>query len=172
MNSLLIIFTLLASVNYTGNFEEGDWVTYVNFRFITSAATDQSIVYFGTTGGVIRYDKFNREWLQPLTVTDGIPNDRIDNIAYDPEWDRIWVTTPSGDAYYDPTLERWYTGGEFPTQYSRNDYNKYKFDILNTDFGYFYRDGYIGDRYGRSYRRYQCLCSLGCRYNGARCESC
>ena len=81
MNSLLIIFTLLASVNYTGNFEEGDWVTYVNFRFITSAATDQSIVYFGTTGGVIRYDKFTGEWLQPLTVTDGIPNSRIGSLV-------------------------------------------------------------------------------------------
>jgi ligand-binding sensor domain-containing protein len=152
MKSLLFLITLLASTNYSGNFEEGDWVSYVNFRYVTSAATDQTVVYFGTTGGVIRYDKFAGEWLQPLTVTDGIPNARIDNIAYDPQWDRIWVSTPSGAAYYDPTLERWYTDDEFPVELARNDYPKYNFEILNTQFGYFYQDGYLIDQYSRRYQ--------------------
>lgn len=152
MKTLILFTTILASVNYTGNFEEGDWVNFTNFRYVTSATMDQTMVYFGTTGGVIRYDKFYEEWLDPLTVTDGIPNKRIDNIAYDPDWDRIWVATPSGNAYYDPTLERWYAGGEFPTQYARNDYNPADFAILNTQFGYFYQDGYISDRFGRRFQ--------------------
>jgi len=152
MNSVLFLITLLASVNYTGGFEEGDWVNFTNFRYVTSATMDQTIVYFGTTGGVIRYDKFTEEWLDPLTITDGIPNERIDNIAYDPEWDRIWVATLSGNAYYDPTIQRWYSGGEFPTQYARNDYHPGNFAILNTQFGYFYQDGYISDRYGRRFQ--------------------
>lgn len=152
MTVSLLLITLLTSINYTGNFEEGDWVNFTKFRFVSCATMDQSIVYFGTTGGVIRYDKFTGEWLDPLTVTDGIPNERIDNIAYDPEWDRVWVSTTSGDAYYDPTLERWYTGSEFPAEYARNDYNQGDFSILNTQFGYFYQDGYVSDRFGRRYQ--------------------
>ncbi|UCC79540.1 MAG: hypothetical protein JSW64_14945, partial [Candidatus Zixiibacteriota bacterium] len=152
MKSALLLITILSSINYTGSFEEGDWVNFTNFRFVTCATMDQTMVYFGTTGGVIRYDKFMEKWLDPLTVTDGIPNQRIDNIAYDPEWDRVWVSTPSGDAYYDPTLQRWYSGGEFPAQYARNDYNRGNFSILNTQFGYFYQDGYVSDRYGRRYQ--------------------
>jgi ligand-binding sensor domain-containing protein len=149
----MIIPLLFAALmtSYTGGFEEGDWVTFTNFRNVTSAATDQTIVYFGTTGGVIRYDIFAKKWLEPLTVTDGLPNERVDNIAYDPEWDRIWVETPSGNAYYDPTLERWYFGGDFPSQYARNDYNSANFSLLNTRFGYFYQDGYLSDRFGRRY---------------------
>ena len=147
----LVFLAILASTNYTGGFEEGDWVTFTDFRYVTSAATDQTIVYFGTTGGVIRYDIFAKKWMEPLTVTDGIPNERVDDIAYDPEWDRIWVKTPSGDAYYDRTLERWYLGGEFPSRYAHNDFNAANFSLLNTGFGYFYQDGYISDRYGRSY---------------------
>ena len=92
LSCLILAFGIIA--NYTGNFEEGDWVNYTNFRYVTSAAMDQTTVYFGTTGGIIRFDKFSKEWLDPLTVTDGIPDSRIDNIAYDPDWDRIWIATP------------------------------------------------------------------------------
>jgi len=152
MNSVLLFIALLASINYTGGFEEGDWVNFTTFRYVTSATTDQTIVYFGTTRGVIRYDKFAEKWLDPLTVTDGIPGERIDNIAYDPEWDRVWVETPSGVAYYDPTIQRWYAGGEFPTHYARNDFHPGSFPILNTQFGYFYQDGYISDRFGRRFK--------------------
>ena len=146
MNALLIFAAILSSINYTGNFEEGDWVNYIDFRFVTCVTMDQSMVYFGTTGGVIRYDKYDKKWLDPLTITDGIPDERIENIAYDPEWDRIWVQTSLGNAYYDPTIQKWYSGGDFPSQYARNDYNQADFAILNTPFGYFYQDGYISDR--------------------------
>jgi hypothetical protein len=152
MKTLLLFVATLSSINYTGSFEEGDWVNYTNFRYVTSVTMDQDMVYFATTGGVIRYDKFTKEWLDPLTITDGIPDERVENIAYDPEWDRVWVETPSGNAYYNPTIQRWYTGGDFPYQYARNDYSQGGFPILNTRFGYFYQDGYISDRNGRRYQ--------------------
>jgi len=152
MIALLLFTTILSSINYTGNFEEGDWVNYVDFRYVTCVTMDQTLVYFGTTGGVIRYDKYAEKWLDPLTITDGIPDERIENIAYDPEWDRVWVQTSLGNAYYDPTIQKWYSGGDFPSQYARNDYSQADFAILNTPFGYFYQDGYISDRYGRRYQ--------------------
>ena len=77
------MLSFIISIGYTGSFEEGDWVTYTNFRYVTSAAMDQTTVYFATTGGVIRFDKFTKEWLDPLTITDGLPDSRVNNIAYD-----------------------------------------------------------------------------------------
>ncbi len=152
MNLACLIFSFIVSIGYTGGFEEGDWVTYTNFRYVTSVAMDQTTVYFGTTGGVIRFDKFTKEWLNPLTITDGIPDSRIENIAYDPDWNRIWVSTRMGNAYYDPTLQRWYSGGEFPEGLARNDYHPRDYGILNMEFGYFYQDGYLTDR---NFQKYQ-----------------
>jgi ligand-binding sensor domain-containing protein len=145
MASLIAILVSGIVLSYTGTFEEGDWVTYTNFRYVTSVATDRTVVYFGTTGGVIRYDRYAKKWLDPLTVTDGIPDDWIDNIAYDPDWDRIWVATPDGNAYYQPTFQRWYRGGDFPLELAHNDFNRKAFPLLNTEFGYSYHDGMLTD---------------------------
>jgi ligand-binding sensor domain-containing protein len=151
MTLITAIVIGVASLGYTGMFEEGDWVNYTNFRFVTSAATDRDIVYFGTTGGVIRYDRIAGKWLEPLTVTDGIPDEHVDNIAYDPEWDRVWVSTPNGAAYYQPSFERWYTGGEFPSNLARNDFNPGLYPLLATEFGYSYQDGQLTDPYLQRY---------------------
>jgi len=141
--SAILSLSLLAG--YTGGFREGDWVNFTNFRFITSAAMDQTVVYFGTTNGVIRYDRYAQQWLDPLTITDGIPHERVDNIAYDPDMGRIWVLTPNGSAYYQPTFKEWYSGGDFPAALARNDFDPQKFSILTTQFGYSYQDGEIQD---------------------------
>ena len=148
--SYILLFSLL--INYSGSFREGDWVTYDNFRFITSVAQDQSYTYFGTTGGVIRYDRFAKRWLDPMTVTDGIPDKQIDNIAYDPDYDRLWVSTRFGDAYYQPTFQRWYSGNEFPVALARNDFRVGAYPLLTTEFGYFYQNGQITDQQFHSYQ--------------------
>lgn len=145
MNCVGLFLFLSIFSGYTGGFQEGDWVNYTNFRYVTSVAMDQNVVYFGTTGGVIRYDRYAQKWLDPLTVTDGIPNEQIDDIAYDPDTGRIWVSTPGGNAYYQPTFRQWYTGGEFPIELSRNDFSRSKYPILTTEFGYSYQDGVIRD---------------------------
>ncbi len=142
---LTSILTAWLLTGYTGGFRQGDWVTYTDFRYVTSVTMDQTIVYFGTTGGVIRYDRFAEQWLEPLTVTDGLPVGRINNIAYDPDRDRLWVATSAGNAYYQLTFEEWYAGGEFPAEFARNDFNPRSYDILTTEFGYFYQNGYLQD---------------------------
>jgi len=145
MNFAPLILTLSLLTGYTGGFREGDWVNYENFRYITSVAMDQSVVYFGTTSGIIRYDRYDKEWLDPLTVTDGIPHQRIDRIAFDPATGRIWVNTPGGSAYYQPTFRDWYSDSDFPDELVRNDYRASDFPILTTEWGYTYQNGSIGD---------------------------
>lgn len=115
-------------------------------------AMDQTIVYFGTGGGVIRYDRFANRWLDPMTQSDGIPDNRIENIAYDPDFDRIYVQTPLGAAYYQPAFQQWYLAAEFPIKFARNDYQPGSLGILSAEFGYSYQNGQISDLNFRSYQ--------------------
>jgi hypothetical protein len=137
---------------YPQGFQEGDWVNYTNFRFITSAALDQATVYFGTSGGVIRYDRFANRWLEPMTITDGLPAPYIENIAYDPAFDRIYALSRQGPVYYQPTFRQWYSAAEFPFDLARNDFSPGALGVLTTEFGYTYQNGRITDLYFRSYQ--------------------
>jgi ligand-binding sensor domain-containing protein len=145
MNLLVTVYLAILFSSYPSGFKEGDWVTFSNFRFITSAAIDQNNVYFGTVNGVIRYDRFANRWLDPLTITDGIPYQYIDNIAYDPDYDRIWVDTRYGSAYYQPTFRQWYPGTEFPIPLARNDFKASALGALITEYGYMYNNGRLSD---------------------------
>jgi ligand-binding sensor domain-containing protein len=149
---LLTSVLSLALLSYAGGFQEGDWVNYGDFRYISSVAMDLNTVYFGTTDGVIRYDRFANRWLDPLTITDGLPDSRINNIAYDPDYDRLWVSTPLGDAYYQPTAQQWYPGFEFPANLVRNDLRVSALGMLTTDFGYTYQNGRLTDLYSQSFQ--------------------
>jgi hypothetical protein len=137
---------------YPAGFQEGDWVTYTNFRFVTSATLDQTTIYFGTTNGVTRYDRFINSWLEPLTVADGIPHPYIENIAYDPNQDRIHVLTGLGPAYYQKTFRQWYPATGFPYDLARNDLNPSALGMLTTEFGYVYQNGRLTDMNFRSYQ--------------------
>lgn len=153
MDLLAVIVLYFSTLAYPGSFREGDWVNFTNFRFITSAAMDQTNIYFGTTNGVIRYDRFGNRWLDPMTITDGLPNERIDNIAYDPDYDRLYVSTPLGAAYYQPTFQQWYpAAGDFPTQLVRNDFRASALSALTTEYGYTYLNGRLTDLAFNSYQ--------------------
>lgn len=162
MNLTLCLLVVSSTVNYSGSFREGDWVSYTNFRYVTSVAMDQTVVYFGTTGGVIRYDRFAGQWLTPLTVTDGIPSSRIDNIAFDPSNGRIWVATAGGNAYYQPTFQQWYFGGEFPADLVRNEFDPGRFPVLTTPFGLSYQEGVITDQ---NFQQFQLTRGVGDGYD-------
>jgi hypothetical protein len=152
MHFLAPFFLSLSLLAYPSGFQEGDWVVYANFRFVTSAAIDQTVVYFGTTGGVIRYDRFANRWLDPMTVTDGLPAAYVENIAYDPNNDRIHVLTRLGTAYYQPTFQKWYSTPDFPIALSRNDFKPGILGMLIPEFGYTYNSGRLSDMNFRSFQ--------------------
>ncbi|MGB2989182.1 MAG: hypothetical protein WBC98_04420, partial [Candidatus Zixiibacteriota bacterium] len=60
--SVLCVFILSTLAHSKRKYLEGDWVSYSVFRYVTSIAYDFDQVYFGTTGGVTRYDRFNHHW--------------------------------------------------------------------------------------------------------------
>lgn len=97
-------------------YQPGDWVSFTNSRFVTGIARGFNTIYFATTGGILRYDKINERWLDPITVSDGLPDNRIRRFAVDRMTDEIWVDTPVGASYYNPTFEDWSTVINFPVE--------------------------------------------------------
>jgi len=145
----LVLFSPDPLYSARGHYYPGDWISYSVFRFITCIAKDFEHIYFGTTGGVTRYHIYQKSWELPFTTSDGLLDNRIRKIAYDPSIDELWFDTPSGASVYSPIFEEWYYGGGFPDSLvkNKNDKNpKPPFPQLLMEFGYaFYPEGYITD---------------------------
>lgn len=147
--SFLLLFFLLIfnQVSFSYIYREGDWVSYTMTRYVSSIAMDNKTVYFGTNGGLVRYNKFERNWEKPFTTSDGLPDNRINQVAYDPNSDEIWVDTPLGVASHNPTFKEWRMEVDFPWELVQSDRDSLKLPNFFTEFGYdFYSEGYILDR--------------------------
>ncbi len=146
------LLLLTPDLSAKGRYLEGDWVSYTVLRYITSIAIDFDHVYFGTTGGVSRYNKNLREWESPFTTSDGLLDNQVNRVAYDPEKDEIWFDTRSGVCMYKPIFRNWYIGGDFPENFLQNEKAGTALPVFFMDFGYhFYSEGYITDMYLNRY---------------------
>ena len=148
----VIFMMLFAKQVYSIKYSEGDLVDYTMFRYITSIAADQRVVYFGTTGGIIRYDRFSKTWLDPMTATNGLPSNYIKELAYDTAFDELWALTSNGVAKYNFAFESWFPDFKFPSDLVINHWNASRFPSLFTPFRYEYQDGYISDPYMRNFK--------------------
>ncbi len=116
----IIFFFLFLAVSpvygaNTGRYLAGDWLGYTSTRDVTSIAIGLNYVYFGTWGGVMRYDRFAQRLDRTLTVTDGLPANRVVGLAYDPDILELTVRTIAGNAIYDPANETFFPTSSFPT---------------------------------------------------------
>jgi len=120
LKAILLVLALFATGLFGQRlyrfYDPGDWVTYTDTRYVTSIAKGFFTVYFGTSGGILRYDVNTEKWLLPLTVSDGLPDNRIRRLAVDRMTDEIWVETPRGYSYFNPTWNEWRDTPTFPTE--------------------------------------------------------
>ena len=100
----LLIFDALVAQNLNSIYSPGDWVTYLNTRFITGISEGNNYVYFGSTNGIIRYHKFNGYWGDPINKSNGLADDMITAIAVDKKFNIVWVGTLSGISRIDETF--------------------------------------------------------------------
>ena len=64
-------------------YEPDDWTSYSMTRWITSLAEGREYVYFGTSGGVTRYNFYSNKWDTPWTTSDGLADNFVQAVAYD-----------------------------------------------------------------------------------------
>jgi len=92
----------------------GDWTAYTSIRFVYAAAVSTDFLYFGTRGGVARYDRHGERWLPALTTAEGLRANNVRRVAYNEVTDELWADTPLGVSVYRPTFKEWIDTQGFP----------------------------------------------------------
>ena len=144
---LLLFLFVFYQISFSYTYREGDWTSYTMTRYVSSIAMDDHTVYFGTSGGVIRCNKIDKQWAKPFTTSNGLPDNRVNRIAFDPDNDQLWIDTPLGIASYNPTFKEWRSGATFPYELVKSDKDSLQLPNFLMEFGYnFNPEGYILDQ--------------------------
>ena len=155
MTRLLAAVSALLTLVQLANAEiiAGQAVSWTDFSHVTCIAASNNFVYYGTTEGILRYQRYENKWYGPITVSDGLPDPYINRITVTFDDARLTVETNDGIYTYDSQIERWFPEIDFPTfDYRSSTPNPPLPDIL-MPFGYqFYREGYVTDQYLRDFR--------------------
>ncbi|MFQ6618072.1 MAG: two-component regulator propeller domain-containing protein [Fidelibacterota bacterium] len=84
-----------------------DWISYLNFKYVTSITVSREYVYFGTTNGILRYHRFRETWDFPFTTSSGLPDNIIYIVAYDKDTQLLWAVSRAGLSYFHDVFSRW-----------------------------------------------------------------
>lgn len=120
-------------------FDRELWTAFPNMNSITAVAEGSRYIYIGTRSGIRRYDIYGDRWHRPLTVLDGLPDNRIRALAYDGNTGDLWLDTPSGAVRWLTRLESVsYFGDDPPPRRP-----PVPIPPVYLPFGHFLQDGWI-----------------------------
>lgn len=112
----------------------GDWTSYVPVRYVSGLAQSFDLVFVGTPLGVARYHPASRRWLPTLTASSGLDAPAIRSIAFDEDYQELWVDTPAGPYSYNEVQDEWRRQPEFPVGLVRDDSRTIRYQNLFTPF--------------------------------------
>jgi ligand-binding sensor domain-containing protein len=131
---------------------KGQAVTYADFNFVNSVAASMTHVYFATTQGIIRYNKLQERWEEPLTGASGIDNNDVTKVWVDTFDKELYAQTADGLFEYDPLFDRWFPADRLP-ELDNNSVHVPPPQIMHPPAGFTYAgDGLIIDRFDRRFR--------------------
>lgn len=149
----IINFTVifLLSVSILSSDLSSKIVTYANFSFVRDVASTISHVYFATTSGIIRYNKLEDHWEEPLTNDRNIDNNDIFRVYTDRFDNVLYAATSKGNFEYNTLFKSWIPISDIPIV--DNDYIKRSApDVMFPPAGEIYSpDGYLVDKFGRQF---------------------
>jgi ligand-binding sensor domain-containing protein len=130
---------------------KGQAVTYADFNFVNSVAASMTHVYFATTEGIIRYNRLQDRWEDPLTGAEGLDNEDVTRIWVDVFDKDLYAETSNGLYEYDSLFDRWFTAAELP-MLDNNSVHINPPVIMHPPIGFTYgADGLLVDRYNRQF---------------------
>ena len=78
----------------TNTFGNGKLLAGLPSNIVNAIEASADVVYIATNGGVGRWSLQTNDWLNPLTTTDGLPSNIIQDLLYDSS--NLWIATPLG----------------------------------------------------------------------------
>ena len=85
----------------TNTFGNGRLLAGLPSNIVNGVEASADVVYVATNGGVGRWSLQTNDWINPLTTTDGLPSNLIEDLIIDST--NLWVATPLGLAKLDTT---------------------------------------------------------------------
>jgi len=116
------------------DYYHGDWLSYVNMRQVTAFAQGFDLLYLATPNGVGRFHTVGLRFFPPLTASSGLDDPKILQIAFDDDYQTLWVETPLGSYSYNEVIDEWRREFEFPLALVRDDVSSVRFPSLFTPF--------------------------------------
>lgn len=154
MRKLLIAFALitLAWRPAYGDVIAGEFISWTDFSYVNTIAISNNFVYFGTTDGITRYQRFDYRYHDPITRSNGLPGASIRRIAVTFDDQEMTVETDQGIYSYSQGIDHWFLESSFPTEYYRDSRPTPPLPRLYPPFGYtMYPEGYFEDTYFRRF---------------------
>ncbi|RME23927.1 MAG: hypothetical protein D6800_09245, partial [Candidatus Zixiibacteriota bacterium] len=146
----VLILTVVAST-YAGD-RRLQAVTFAQFNYVRSVAASMSHVYFATTEGIIRYNKLQQRWEEPLTGTEAIRDEELMQVWANTFDDKLYVRTDVGLYEYDLFLRHWYPITALPSFDRSYKHVEPPDDLLPPVGENYFGQGKLVDRSGRNYR--------------------
>ncbi|KAA3601582.1 MAG: hypothetical protein DWQ06_08175 [Calditrichaeota bacterium] len=84
----------------------GDWVSNLQVDFCYSISSSSRIGYFGTSGGIQRFDVLKKEFISPLTTSDGFIGNKAYIVAFDRLNSTLWSASDKGISFWSEISER------------------------------------------------------------------
>lgn len=147
---IVLLVNSIIGVSVAASPRKGEMVTWGTFQFVRSVGASLSHAYFATIDGVVRYNKLEQRWEDPLTGADGLDQSQIRRIWPSRFDDRLYAALDHGYAEYDVFFDRWYLRNEIPQLDTSYRIIAAPLDLIPPiGFNYF-TNGSIGDQAGRS----------------------
>lgn|GEM_PF-1581626 len=110
----LRIFLLLSFVSASfaaPPYEQSDWISYRDGRYIHGCDLGRDWVYFASTGGILRYNLWKAQWDYPLTTAlipgEALPLTTVYVVAFDDDRRYLWGGTTEGLVMLKTQMEEW-----------------------------------------------------------------
>ena len=146
--AMVLLFVLMAST-LTANDLQGQVVTWADFSHVRSIASSMSKVFFATSSGILVYDKFRQQWLDPMTGSTGLDHYDIQRIRVDDFDNRLHVATSHKYFEYDDLFDQWYPIDEMLSPEHIQNHQQ-PTPSMHAPLGHTYAaDGQIIDQLGR-----------------------
>jgi len=111
---ILVFLSFTIVLNFAENdkqpvriYDLNDWMSFKNCNHPTSLTIGKDFVYFGTTGGIVGYNRYTNKFTEPYSVSDGLIDDNIRAVYYDQRTDYLWAAHSGGISYLTPTADSW-----------------------------------------------------------------
>jgi ligand-binding sensor domain-containing protein len=92
-----------------------DWISYKVSNRVNTASVGNNYIYFATRdGGILRYELFQNYWDYPYTTSNGLPSNKVLDVAFEFSTGYLWAVTDMDTCIFKPAEQEWLCKSEAP----------------------------------------------------------